>query len=75
MASKPARARLLGAILSLVLPVTFGHTTACLIAALALFAAIHFVMKNSALCILLFCTILQDLELRSSTGRSGYRKH
>ena len=29
MASEPARARLLWAILPLVLPVTFGHTTAC----------------------------------------------
>ena len=29
MASKPARIRLLWAILSLVLPITFGHTTSC----------------------------------------------
>ena len=29
MASEAARARLLWPILSLVLPVTFGHTTAC----------------------------------------------
>ena len=50
MASKPARARLLWAILSLVLPVTFGHTTACRSPALIFSAAIHFAMKCSAPC-------------------------
>ena len=48
MVSGPARARLLWAILSLVLPVTFGHTTACRSPALAFSAAIHFAMKRSA---------------------------
>ena len=48
MASEPARARLLWAILSLVLPVTFG--TVCRSPALALAAAIHFAMKCSASC-------------------------
>ena len=38
------------AILSLVLPVTFGHTTACRSPALAFSAAIHFAMKCSAPC-------------------------
>ena len=50
MASEPARARLLWAILSLVLPVTFGHTTACRSPALAFCAVIHFAMKRSAPC-------------------------
>ena len=50
MACEPARARLLWHILSLVLPVTFGHTTACLSPALAFAAAIHFAMKCSAPC-------------------------
>ena len=49
-ASESARARLLRAILSLVLPVTFGHTTACQSPALAFSAAIHFAMKRSAPC-------------------------
>ena len=47
-ASEPARARLLWANLSLILPVTFGHTTACRSPALAFSAAIHFAMKYSA---------------------------
>ena len=47
---KPARVRLLWTILSLVLPVTFGHTTACRSPALAFSAAIHFVMKCSTPC-------------------------
>ena len=38
------------AILSLVLPVTVGHTTACHRPALAFSAAIHFTMKRSAPC-------------------------
>ena len=49
-ASEPARARLLWAILSVVLPVTFGHTTACLSPALAFSVTIHFAMKCSAPC-------------------------
>ena len=48
MASEPARARLLWAILFLVVPVTFGHTTACRRPALAFSAAIHFAMKCPA---------------------------
>ena len=48
--SEPARARLLQAILSLVLPVTFGHTTACRSPALVSSAAIYFAMKCSAPC-------------------------
>ena len=48
MASEPARARLLWAILSLLLPVTFGHTVACRSPALAFSPAIHFAMKRSA---------------------------
>ena len=55
MASKPVRARLLWATLSLVLPVTFGHVSACLNAALALSAAIHLVMKPSAPCLAVLC--------------------
>ena len=47
-ASDPARADLLWAILSLVLPVTFEHTTACRSPALASSAAIHFAMECSA---------------------------
>ena len=50
MASEPARARLLWAILSLVLPVAFGHITACRSSALASAVAIHFAMKCSAPC-------------------------
>ena len=50
MANEPARARLLWAILSLVLPVTFGHPTACRSPALAFPPAIHFAMKRSAPC-------------------------
>ena len=49
-ASEPARARLLWAILSLVLPVTFGHTTACRSPALVFSATIHFAIKYSAPC-------------------------
>ena len=41
--------------LSLVLPVTFGHIAACRSAALALSAAIHFVMKISAPCFAVLC--------------------
>ena len=50
MAGKPARARLLWAILSLILPVTFGHTTACRSPALALSAVTYFATKSSAPC-------------------------
>ena len=46
--SEPARARLLWVILSLVLPVTFGHNTACRSPALAFSAAVHFAMKYCA---------------------------
>ena len=46
---------MLWAKLSLVLPVTFGHIAACRSAALALSAAIHFVMKNSAPCFAVLC--------------------
>ena len=49
-ASESARARLLEAILFLVLPVTFGHTIACRSPTLAFSAAIHFAMKCSAPC-------------------------
>ena len=42
--------RLLWAILSLVLPVTFGHTTVCSSPALASSAAIHFAIKCSGIC-------------------------
>ena len=49
-ASEPARARLLWAILSLVLPVTFGHTIACRSSGLAFSATIQFIMKCSASC-------------------------
>ena len=50
-ASEPARARLGWVILFLVLPVTFGHTTACRSpAALVFSATIHFAMKYSAPC-------------------------
>ena len=49
MTSKPARVRLLRAILSLVLPVTLGHTAACGSPALTFStaAAIHFDIKCS----------------------------
>ena len=47
---EPARARLLWAILSLIPPVTFGHTTACRSSALAFSATTHFAMKCSAAC-------------------------
>ena len=50
-ASEPARrARLLWAVPFLVLPVTFGHTTACRSPALVFSATIHFAMKCSATC-------------------------
>ena len=50
MASEPARARLLRAILFLARPVTFGHTTPCRSRALTFSAAMHFAMKHSAPC-------------------------
>ena len=49
-ASEPAQVSLLTAILSLVLPVTFGHTTACRSPALASSGAIDFAIKCSAPC-------------------------
>ncbi|CAM9787777.1 unnamed protein product, partial [Ascophyllum nodosum] len=49
-ASEPARARLLWAILCLVLTVTFGRTTACRSPALVFSATIHFSMKCSTPC-------------------------
>ena len=49
-ASEPARARLLWAVLSLVLPVTFGHTIACRSLGLAFSATIQFITKCSAPC-------------------------
>ena len=48
MVSEAARTRLLWAILSLVLPVTFGDTTACLSPAPTFSAAIYFTVKRSA---------------------------
>ena len=49
MTSELARTRLLWAIISLILPVTFGHTNdACCSLALTFSAAIHFIMKCSA---------------------------
>ena len=54
-ASEPARARLHWAALSLVIPVTFGHTTACRSPALAFSAANHFAMKCSAPCSAVLC--------------------
>ena len=50
MARKPARIRLLWAILSLVLRATFGHTTACRSPALTFSAMIPFAMKLEAPC-------------------------
>ena len=50
MAKEPARARLLCAVLSLALPVTFGHTTACHSPVLSFSAAIYFAMKHPAPC-------------------------
>ena len=48
--SEPALARLLWAIFSLILPVTFGHTTACRSSTLTFSVAIHFAMKCPAPC-------------------------
>ena len=67
MVSEPARARLLWAILSLVLPVTFGHTTGCRSPALASSAAIHFAMKCSTT-FPPFCAIPPRPGLQLSTG-------
>ena len=50
MASEPARARLLWAVLSLVFFVTLGFTTACRSPALAFSATINFAMKRSTPC-------------------------
>ena len=49
-ASEPARAHLLWVMLSLILPATFGHTTACRSPASAFSAATNFAMKCSASC-------------------------
>ena len=67
-ASEPARARLLWAILSLVLPVTFGHTTACRSPALVFSAAVNFSMKCSTPCSAVRA-IPPRPGLQSSTGR------
>ena len=50
MSSEPARARLLWDIPSLVLPATFGHTTAYRSSALPFSAVIHFAMEHPARC-------------------------
>ena len=50
MMSEPIRARILWPILSLVLPVKFGHTTACRSPAIAFPAAILSAKKRFALC-------------------------
>ena len=50
MAGEPARARLLWAILSLVLPVTFGHATVYRSPALTFSAEIKFAKKRPASC-------------------------
>ena len=50
-----ARVRLLWDILSLVLPVTLGHTTACRSQALTFSAAIHFAIKRSSSCSAVLC--------------------
>ena len=55
MTSEPARARSLWAIISLVLPVTFGYTTACRSPALTFPAVIHFAMKRFAPCPAVWC--------------------
>ena len=49
-ANQHERTRLLWAILFLVLPVTFGHTTACRSPALVFSATIHFAIKCPAPC-------------------------
>ena len=50
MASEPARARLLWAILPLVLPVTFWHNAVCRSPALSFSSAINMAMKRFAPC-------------------------
>ena len=50
MVSEPGRARLLWAILSLVLPVMVGYPTACCSPVLAFSAMIQFTMKRSSPC-------------------------
>ena len=50
MARESARDRLLWDILSLVLPVTFGHTTVCRSSALAFSAVTHLTVKCSTPC-------------------------
>ena len=68
-ASEPARARLLWAILSLVLPAKFGHTTAGRSPALAFSVAIHFAMKCSAPC---SAVLRHCLSERRNKGRNIY---
>ena len=58
---------------SLVLSVTFGHTTACRSPTLVFSAAIHFAMKPSAPCSAP-CAIPPHLGLQSPTCRRRYRK-
>ena len=50
MTREPARTRLLWAFLSLVLPVAFGHTTACRSPALIFSAGIRFAIKRFTPC-------------------------
>ena len=50
MVNEPARESLLWAVLSLVLPVTFGHTTACRSPAPTYSAGIEFSIKRSTPC-------------------------
>ena len=50
MASEPKGARLLWNILSFILPIMFGHMTACCSPALAISATIHYAMKRSTPC-------------------------
>ena len=55
MAGEPERVRLLRVILSLILPVMFGHTSACRSLVLTFSAAIYFAKKRSALCFAVLC--------------------
>ena len=81
MASEPARTRLLWAILSLLLPVTFEHTTACRNPALTFTAAIHFAMKRSAACSTVFRASLSSWAVvvywsaLISTDLKSFRRH
>ena len=78
MLSEPARTRLVWANLLFVLPVTFGHTSACLSQAFNSFAAIRFTLKRPAPCsavlrhstlswgAVVHCSALMPKALRSS---------